>query len=184
MKRFLPLLAALLFALPALAARFGEPLLITSAGQGNDVLIARQLFLRAGLENPPVEAKLVADSLGAVETLVVVVGGSAKGLGQAKDAADQELARIDALLTLAAERRIQVLCLHVGRENRRGPLSDVFIEPVAARSQQLLVLDGGNVDGLFTRISEEQGVPLTEAVDYVELVERINALFGWKMPGK
>lgn len=184
MKRFPPLLAALLLALPVFAARFGEPLLITSAGQGNDVLIARQLFLRAGLENPPVDAKVVADSLGGLETLVVVVGGSAKGLGQAKDAADLELARVAALLDVAAERRIQVLCLHVGRENRRGPLSDVFVRPVAERAQQLLVLEGGNEDGLFTALAEEKGVPLGEAADYVELVQRINALFGWKMPEK
>jgi hypothetical protein len=184
MFRVCTFLLLLLLSLPLQAARFGEPLRITSAGQGSDILIARQLFLRAGLAEPAVDARLPADSLAGVETLVVVVGGSAKGLGQAKDAADAELARVDALLDASAERRIQVLCLHLGRENRRGPLSDLFIRPVAERAQHLLILEGGDTDGYFRGVAEERGVPLAVSADYVELVQQINALFGWKLPPK
>lgn len=176
------LLAALCPSRPAMAARFAEPLVVTSAGQSGDLLLVRQFLIRAGLPDPRIEARLVADSLAGVETLVVVAGGSAKGLGQAKDAGTQELERIAALLDKAEAEHIQVFCLHVGREGRRGPLSDQFIDPVARRSNQLLVLDGGNEDGLFSTIAEETGIPLIEAADYKDCVTQLNRLFGWELP--
>ncbi len=176
------LLIGLLLPLTSQAARLAEPLVITSAGQSSDLLLSRQFFLKAGLEQPRLEAQLSADSLEGVETLVVVVGGSTKGLGQAKDAGEQELARVEALMTRAAELQVQVLCLHVGREARRGAVSDPFITPVASRAAQILVLEGGNADGLFSTISTETGIPLIEAVDYKDCVTQINALFGWEMP--
>ncbi len=183
MKRTALFLAALCGALLVLeAATFSDRLLITSAGQSNDLLIARQIFLRAGCEEPRVLAKAHPDSLKGVETLVVVAGGSSKGLGQAKDATDLELDRVQGLIEAAAERRIRLVCLHLGRETRRGVLSDRFIEPAALASSQIIVLEGGNQDSLFTRLSREHDIPLIEAMDYVDVVQHVNRLFGWKMP--
>lgn len=169
---------------PAPAASLAEPLIITSAGQSSDILLTRQFFMRAGLAEPLIDAKLVADSLQNVETLVIVVGGSVKGLGQASDAGDLEQQRVNELLDKAENDHIQVLCLHVGREGRRGPLSDRFIEPVARRATRTLVLEGGNADGLFSDIATETGIPLIEVVDYKECVTQINALFGWELPDR
>ena len=167
-----------------LAASFSDNLLITSAGQSNDLKIARQIFIRAGMENPQVDALIEADSLKDIETLVLVVGGSSKGLGQAQDATDIELARITALLEKAHEQRLNLLCMHLGRESRRGALSDKFITPVAAVSSQMIVLAGGNEDGLFSKINEENNIPLIVAVDFVDVIEHVNRLFGLKMPEK
>ena len=164
------------------AASFSDKLLLTSAGRSSDVLIARQIFSRAGLEEPRMLQEATADSLEGVETLVFVLGGSGKGLGQAQDAADLELARIDGLLAAAEEAGIRIVSIHLGREARRGALSDQFILPVAPRSQHLLVIDGGNKDGLFSTFAEEGGIPLTICADYVEMVDQVNQLFGLKKP--
>jgi len=168
---------------PALAAaRFVEPVAITSAGQSSDLLLARQFFAKAGLARPRGGAHFTADSLAGVRTLVLVVGGSSKGLGQAKNATGAELARIDALVKQARARRIPILCLHVGREARRGPLSDPFIRPVVPAASQVLVLAGGNKDQLFTRLAAPAKVPVQEAADYREIVARLGEYFG-KSPG-
>ncbi len=166
------------------AASFSDQLLLTSAGRSSDVLIARQIFTRAGLEEPRMMQEATGDSLAGVETLVLVLGGSGKGLGQAQDAADQELARIESLLNAAEEAGIRIVSMHLGREARRGALSDQFILPVAPRSQHMLVIDGGNKDGLFSTLSEDGGIPLTLCADYVEMVQQVNQLFGLKMPEK
>ena len=161
------------------APLFQEPVVITSAGQSSDLLLARQFFNKAGV-GARASARFTADSLGGVKTLVLVVGGSSKGLGQAKDAAGAELTRIAALLKRARTSHVPVLCLHVGREARRGPLSDPFITPVVPQSQQVLVLAGGNKDGLFGRLAGPAKVPVAEAADYRDLVARISACFGRK----
>jgi hypothetical protein len=181
-RLFTVLTLSLSLVLSAGAMSFSEPLLITSAGQSNDLLIARQIFIRAGLENPVLDADVSPDSLSGTQSLVLVVGGSAKGLGQAQDAADLELTRIDALLASAEEQEMQVLCLHLGREARRGPLSDRFITPVLERSHRMVVLAGGNEDSLFTKAAEAFSIPLVEVHDYVGAVEEVNRLFGWKRP--
>ncbi len=183
MKRIVTLLAlALVLAQGTFAASFSEPLIVTSAGQSNDLLIARQIFIRAGLEDPQLDALLLPDSLGALQTLVLVVGGSSKGLGQAQGAADEELTRVETLLTAAKEQQIRILCMHLGREARRGPLSDRFILPVLPHVEHLIVLEGGNTDSLFNKASEEFSFPLVEPHDYKAAVDEVNALFGWELP--
>ncbi|MFA7330924.1 MAG: DUF6305 family protein [Candidatus Delongbacteria bacterium] len=166
----------------AAAPRFSGPAVITSAGQSSDILLARQLFVKAGVP-ARVSEKFAADSLAGVKSLVLVLGGSSKGLGQAKNATDKELARVDALLKKARAARVPVLCLHMGGEARRGPLSDPFIKPVVGLCQQVLVLSGGNKDGLFTRLAQAGKVPLQEATDYKALVARIAEAYG-KPAGK
>lgn len=168
--------------LAAPAARFAPPAVITSAGQSSDILLAKQLFAKAGVA-ARVSEKLGADSLKGVKSLVLVVGGSSKGLGQAKGGTDKELARVAALLEKARAAHIPVLCLHIGGEARRGPLSDPFIKPVVGHCQQVLVLTGGNKDGLFTRLAQGSKVPLTDVSDYKALVARIGEAYG-KSAGK
>ena len=157
---------------------------LSAATFGDGILIARQIFQRAGLEDPQSAPQLMADSLGHPETLVIVVGGSSKGLGSARDAVDKELARVNALLAAASSAKVPVVCMHLGRKTRRGPLSDSFIEAVARASSTMLVVNGGNEDQLFSTISREKEIPLLEVADYVEMVDQVNRLFGLKKPEK
>lgn len=174
------LLGWMLANLPAAhaATQFSEPVVITSAGQSSDLLLAKQFFAKAGVGKARASSRFTADSLAGVKTLVLVVGGSSKGLGQAKNATDVELARVKALVQKAKAMKLPILCLHVGREARRGPLSDPFITPVVPAARQVLVLAGGNKDKLFTKLADPVKVPLAEAADYREVVARVADWFG------
>lgn len=166
---------------PALAAGYPTPAVITSAGQSSDVLLAKQMFAKAGVA-ARVSEKLSADSLKGVKSLVLVLGGSSKGLGQAKGGTDQELTRVRNLLQKAKAAKIPVVALHIGGESRRGPLSDPFISPVAGQCDQVVVLAGGNKDKLFTKLTQTAKVPLHEAQDYKALVARIGSTWGAAQP--
>jgi len=81
--------AALAFLVPATAGAgagegpvFEAPLLITSAGQSNDVQLAVVLAKRAAIEHTLVKLATAKD-LGGAKTLGLVVGASLKGLGAA-----------------------------------------------------------------------------------------------------
>jgi len=159
------------------AAVYPTPAVITSAGQSSDILLAKQMFTKAGV-TARVSENFTADSLKGVKSLVLVLGGSSKGLGQAKGSTDQELARVKAILQKAKAAKVPVLALHIGGEARRGPLSDPFISPVAGLCDQVVVLKGGNKDGLFTRLTQAAKKPLHETPDYKALVARIGAIWG------
>ncbi len=76
------------------AARFEQPLLITSAGQNAEVQIAAVLAKRAGLNYTL--AKLAGpNDLAGQKTLVLVLGASLKGLGAAGLDMNKESRRVD-----------------------------------------------------------------------------------------
>ena len=191
MNRFSIAVCTLLFAAVSAGAQTlnlkapiaDKPALLTSSGQSADIEMVKVLLDRAKLPYK-MDAKIAAPALAGTgaKSLVLVLGGSSKGLGQAKGGTDQELARVKALLQKAKAAKIPVMALHIGGESRRGPLSDPFISPVAGQCDQVVVLAGGNKDKLFTRLTQTNRVPLHEAQDYKALVARIGAAWGKEAP--
>lgn len=147
--------------LPALAQDMVvvDPLVVTPAGQSADGTLARVALDRAGVSSEVV-AFLRATDLEDVGTLMLVLGGSQKGLGAAGIDIDDEVARTTELLDAAAELGIPVVGVHIGGEARRGALSEPFIAAAAPRVGLLLVAEAGNADGYFTDVAAEHGIPL------------------------
>lgn len=145
------------------------PVLLTSGGQSADLQIVKILLDRLGLPNTATKQLARVEDMREIRTLVIAVGGSAKGLGAAGIDADQELARLGALLARAQEAGVKVLTLHVGGTARRGELSDRFVAAVVPRSGHVIVATDGNADGLFTRLTSQHRVTL-------ETVERLSDL--------
>ena len=166
---FVCALAVPAFAAPAFVA--DAPVLLTSAGQSADFQIVKILLDRLKV---PATVKALAkpEDLKDVKTLVITIGGSTKGLGAAGIDADEELARIQALLGRAKDARLKVLSLHIGGTARRGELSDRFIVSVVPRSDHLVVVTEGNTDGLFTKLAAQAKVPL-ETVERLTDVEAV-----------
>ncbi len=81
-------------------ALFDQPLLITSVGQSADGQMVRIIAQRAGL-NFTYDAVAGTDALSGYKTVVLVVGGSSKGLGAAGINLDQEEQRAQALTDAA-----------------------------------------------------------------------------------
>jgi hypothetical protein len=146
---------------PQGAARFEQPLLITSAGQNAEVQIAAVLAKRAGLDYTL--AKLAGPKdLAGMRTLVLVLGASLKGLGAAGLDMDKENKRVEALIAEAEKIKIPILCLHLGGEGRRGEQTDDLMAKILPRARTAIVVKSGNADGFFTKICRADSIPLVE----------------------
>ena len=141
-------------------AQFEQPLLITSVGQSADGQMVRVLAQRGGL-NFTYDSLAGADAVSGYRTIVLVVGGSSKGLGAAGINLDQEEQRAQALIAAAKSSGIGVVVMHVGGESRRGDLTDRYVRATAPKADYLIVVADGNQDNIFGQIAGE-----TIPVDY------------------
>jgi hypothetical protein len=145
-------------------AQFEQPLLITSVGQSADGQMVRILAQRGGL-NFAYESMAGTDALSGFKTVVLVVGGSSKGLGAAGINLDQEEQRAQAMLDAAKSSGLSVVVMHVGGEARRGDITDRFVRVVAPKADYIIVVADGNKDNIFGQIAGE-----TIPVNYPETV--------------
>jgi len=176
-------LILLILAASAQAADFKAPVLLTSGGQSADPQMLKTLMAR---ENIPFKFEPLATSasLDGQGSVIIVLGGSSKGLGAAKVSAEQESARITELLKAAAEKKIPVLAVHVGGKNRRGALSDEFNKLGADLADEIIVVTGGDDDGLFKGIAETRKIPYTPAAKIADLGGMLRARFAPAEPAK
>lgn len=153
-----------------------EPALLTSIGQSADVEMIKALMDNANLEYR-LEKLVKAEELADEKTLILAVGGSSKGLGAAGIDADEELKRLEALLDAAQDKDMTIIVVHIGGENRRGDLSDRFIEPSAKDADYIIVVEEGNEDGLFTDIASENNIPLDSVANIADVLEPLKSAF-------
>ena len=165
-----------LFAARAELKPFAEPILLTSCGQSADALMMKTLLTRDSLAFMYVPAATASDLTGKGSVLLVV-GGSSKGLGAAKISAEEETARASALLGAARKAGIPVLVVHLGGAARRGVLSDAFIRLGAENARHIIVVKGGNDDDLFTQIASEKKIPLQVSDTALHVSPLVHALF-------
>lgn len=171
MRKLISLLLALAcmmsvaaFAAPAEeAVSFTGPFVLTSAGQSADLAMVKAMLKMNKVENYTENALVTPETMPEeVGTLIIVIGGSSKGLGAAGIDADQELARLEKVIAYAAEKEIPILAMHIGGAARRGELTDKFIEPViAAAKASIVVEDANTADKLFDTLGEKYDVSMT-----------------------
>jgi len=106
--------------------------------------------------------------------VALVIGASLKGLGAAGLDVNEEKKRVELLVQEAGKRNIPILCLHLGGQARRGPLTDEFISTFLPYAKMALVVKSGNKDGLFTKICHGENIPL------IEVEKTIDALLHFK----
>jgi hypothetical protein len=188
MKIYAPLLrfsaaaaVALSFVLVGYAAaqdkpRPSPPVLVTSLGQSLDAFQVQLAVRRAGIKfkyDPRAEADQLVD----VKTLFLAVGASLKGFGDAGITIKDELARAGHLLDAAKSRGIAIVVLHVGGEERRDALSNQLIELTAPRAHRLIIRDDSDADGIFTKIANENKIPLAVIDNVTSLKQPLQELF-------
>ncbi len=158
--------------------RFSSPALVTSAGQNAEVQMVAVLAKRAGIDYT-LEKLATAENLKGMKSLLLVLGTSMKGLGAAGLDTSKEMQRVKGLVEAARAQNIPILCLHLGGEERRGPLSDEFITTFLPSAQMAIVVRAGNKDGLFSKICQQQGIDLVEVDKAVDALEPLkNAFIG------
>ena len=143
-----------------LTEAFAEsPILVTSGGQSADYQMIGTVMGKIGMDYEVNNLATSAD-LGDAKTLIVVVGGSSKGLGAAGIDADGELARLEELMAGAKDAGLSIIAMHTGGEARRGDLSDKFITPVFEKADYAIVVSAGDEDGLMSGICAGAGIPM------------------------
>ncbi len=153
-----------------------EPVLITSAGQSADTQMVKVLVerLKIGLKMNPLAGP---EALSEVKSIIVVIGGSTKGMGAAGIDANKETARIEQVLSKAKEMKVPVIGMHIGGKARRGELSDRFIHLVVPNSSYLIVVKEGDSDELFSKTATANRIPITLVNKISEAQEPLKAIY-------
>ena len=152
------------------------PALVTSGGQSADYQMIATVMEKQGMEFTTNNLATSAD-LGDAKTLIVVVGGSSKGLGAAGIDADGELERLDELMTAAKDAGLAFIAMHTGGEARRGDLSDKFITPVFNMADYAIVVSSGDSDGMMNDLCAGNGIPMDKIDSISDVVTVLPAAF-------
>ena len=154
-----------------------KPAFLTTVGQSADIEMVKVLLDRSAVPHTD-NAQAKAGDLAAsgARTLVVVLGGSTKGLGAAGISPDAEVDRAKALLAEARKLGMTIIGVHVGGEARRGQLSDRFIQAAAPACQYLVVVADGDKDGFITRLAGST-IPLDKVERIAKAVEPLQKAF-------
>lgn len=174
---FMVLIAAVPAGAQPAAFTAKEPALLTTAGQSADLNMAKVILERSKVA---VKAAPLAGTgdLKDAGSLIVVIGGSTKGLGAAGIDPGKELARVEQLVAAAAAQNIPVIGMHIGGKARRGELSDRFVEAVAPKCGYLMVVKEGDSDGYFSKVMAERKIPGRIADKLTDLQETVKAVYG------
>ena len=159
-----------------------QPLLITNAGQGPGGKMARLLVVRSkAVEEWTYNAEPWEKDLSEkpYKTLLVVIGSSAKGLGASGITIDDEIARLEIMIKEAKRLNMQIIAAHIEgtarRDNAGGP-NERSIDAIAPFADYIIVQKDGNADGKFTKIAEENNIPLTiidNTLDLIQVIEKM-----------
>ena len=160
----------------AASGAYKTPILITSGGQSADYQMIATVMGKKGMEYK-MDGLATEKDLEGINTLIVVVGGSSKGLGAAGVDADGELARLTGLLDAAKAKGISVIVMHTGGAARRGELSDKFITPIFSAATEAVILTAGDTDGLMKGICEQNNIPFTNIEKIAEVGTVLPSLF-------
>ena len=161
MKRLILLITgAALFAVAAWGQGYAlkspiaqKPAFLTSIGQSADIEMVKVLFERAAVPHKmSAQAKAADLAASGAKTLILVVGGSTKGLGAAGISSDAELDRARSLIAEGKKLGMTIIGIHVGGEARRGELSDKFIQAAIPACDYVVVVAGGDKDGFFGKL--------------------------------
>lgn len=158
---------------------FSPPALITSAGQNAEVQMVAVLAKRAGIDYS-LKKMAKAEDLAGIKSLLLVLGASLKGLGAAGLDVNKEMERVRELVTAAETKKIPILCLHLGGEERRGAQSDEFIKAFLPKARMAIIVKAGNKDGFFTTLCQENGITLVEVEKTVDVLEPLKRAFNEK----
>ena len=160
------------------------PLLITNAGQGPGAKMARLLVQRTGAitdfdyNAEPKPADLKARPF---QTLMIVLGSTAKGLGASGITIDQEIERLNAMIVEARRLKMQIVCVLLEGKARRGKpggADERCIDAIAPFAAYLVVKKDGNEDGRFDVISRKTKAPLTFIDDAIDFGDVVKVMYG------
>lgn len=173
-KLFRVILACSIFAVFSTVSLAAD-VVLTPFGQSPDAMMVKVVLKKIGVSGR-LEKLLQVDGLMDEKVLITVVAGSSKGLGEAGIDKDAEIARMQAVVEAAKAKGMKVLVMHIGGKGRRGTLTDLFIVEAVPMADSLIVVEGGDYDGLFTGLVEGTGLEIMPASSVRETQEPLKLL--------
>jgi len=152
------------------------PVAMTAPGQSPEIAIVKLLAKRINLEIKS-DPFLKPEELEGFKTLIIIIGGSGKGLGAAGVDIGEEVERAKNLIAVCKEKGIKIIGMHLGGETRRGTNSQIMIELVTPNCDYVVIREDGNKDGIFTKICSEKKIPLTEIEKTLQVTDILKAVF-------
>jgi hypothetical protein len=171
------------------------PVLITSCGQSLGPALLKAVFKKLKFEQEPKAYEVVelatAKDLQVMKdvgtpyrTVIIVMGASLKGMGAAGISIDDEIARTSELIEEARRQGITIIGAHIEGLKRRAQgaapgdnTDELSIDAVAPYSDLLVIIKEGNVDGRFSIIADNKGIPMIEAEKMLDLIPEFEKLF-------
>ena len=127
MRKMFFISLALLFCLAFTgAAAQAADIALTPVGQSPDAMMIKVLLKKMKVK-ADLKKLMSENDVNGYKAIIVVAGGSAKGLGAAGIDKNQELDRVKKLFAAAKAKGVKILAMQVAGRNRRGKLSDLFI---------------------------------------------------------
>lgn len=154
-------------------------LYVTTIGQANDYKQVGNLLTSAnglGMDASTItiDNKLTAADVEDGSTVIIAVGNSAKGLGDAGVSVADETARADAFI--AKKDSINLIVTHTGGTGRRGESSDPIIQKMFAAAKVAMYTTAGNADGKLAVFAA--GVPHYEYSGLAKMIASFKFLLG------
>lgn len=154
------------------------PVLITSFGQSQDAnlvdILAKRLNMQRSYQSTVFAPKI---EWAKFKALIFVVGGSGKGLGSAGLDVQDELKRCRDILDEAKKRKLSIIAMHIGGEDRRGANSTPFLD-FCREADIMVIKEDGNKDGYFTELSKKTGVRMVTVKTTMEVQDFLKTVFG------
>lgn len=151
--------------------------LVTPAGQSSDGLIVAGMMKDLSLSHTYRKTARGEDVTQWYQSVVLVLGNSDTGLRKANLTPEEEMDRIQELISATQLKAGAVIVVHLGGQNRRGGSDDALIRRFASQANYILVADDGNYDNLFGRIADGKGIPITLARDIGSIRAPLNSAF-------
>lgn len=130
------------------------PIVVTTIGRSLDAFQV-QLGLQRGNIDNHYNAELNAPDLGEDKTLLLVIGASVKGFGEAGISIEQEIDRLHQLIDAAEESGISVLVAHTGGSQRRDSMTDQLLTESVPRADAVLISESSDSDGFITGLTAD-----------------------------
>ncbi|MDD4159997.1 MAG: DUF6305 family protein [Synergistaceae bacterium] len=175
MKKVIVLFSVLITALVCSASANAGEVALTTIGQSPDAMMVRVLMKSLGIV-PDYDAVMKPSALSNQKVFVAVVGGSSKGLGAAGINKEDEVKRSVELFKTAQKKKMKIVVMHIGGEGRRGALTDLFINTSVPYAETLIVVDGGNKDKIFDKLTKSKNIPIKTAVNVSAAKEPLKAV--------
>jgi hypothetical protein len=163
------------------SACLAADVVLTPFGQSPDAMMIRVVLKKMGVDGR-LEKILQADGLQDEKVLITVVAGSSKGLGEAGIDKDAEIERMKTVVQAARAAGMKILVMHIGGKGRRGTLTDLFIVEAVPMADKLIVVEGGDYDGLFTDLVSRTDLEVISAPSVRETSEPLKlVLTEWEI---